>query len=174
MDFEIISKITDIVNLMDKNKDWFIIGLLKEYCNEKEQYILSKISINEFEKRNARIGIERTVNSWIDKEINENKYRNKCNKIIPNCESCKYSTIRTFKHDYFGVSETISYNDWDENSNVCNSCLRRSDILHDKIHKIEEDIKNKYMNVITDDVIELKALMNKIKNKIKDLKHETS
>ena len=140
--------ITDIVTRLDKA--YIEIG------NEKK------------ESKFAHKGLHQIMINFL---VEIPKY-GKCVKILEknNCDFCKYHKEKTTKYycSFKKEFEPITYYEMDEDNEICLSCERRCDI----IQGIMDNIKKNVESLITDDVIKIRTILNKINSKLTNLKKE--
>jgi len=130
----------DSINLFEKQ-----LGL---QCNDKKSL------------KYAEQGMNTILYNFI---INSTKYK-KIRKILNNnkCKNCKYSKIK-----FSGPSEWIPeghYYNVPSDSVVCNSCIDRQEMLID----LQQKLTNVSDELITDEIIAMRATLNNFKTKLKN------
>jgi hypothetical protein len=158
------AEIEFIISKLDQNQDLFLIDLLRQKLKIVPHY---DVNITDREIKMAMKGIEQSVGNTLIKIIDENPIVQKIDKILKgsSCGTCDYSIENT--HTAYG--RVYDFPDSDDSNPVCISCERRCGLLRNQKKQIENQISFD-AKTLDEDFIKTKALLNKISNKIKQVK----
>ena len=160
---EIRSKIVELIDFLDPKNDQILIIALQSKLIDMENDYKSRYNVTDLEISHSLRGLHRTIKCWIEADCRMNPRYVKLEKIENN-RDCKYCENNTEK----GLGD-YGFADWD--NPVCVSCIKWNKVILDEKEKIELVEAKKYDVEIPRDVIELKALINKIKNKLDEIKY---
>jgi hypothetical protein len=177
---KLISNIEFIIPLLDKSKDALLIGLLEEkkklYKNKLIEKHLDNISITEKQKTDAIRGVNNSLSCFLFNTYSDNARFKKVHKkynSIKKCYNCDYS-VRN-RTDIF-------YHEPNMKLHICRSCVKYTYKIQDIYVELNTNINRMVEETIDvfsetnqyNEFIELKAILNKIKRKLKTKKDETS
>lgn len=172
-----IKEIDSVLSLLDDNKDMLLISLL----NEKKS---TKVFINDMEfDSNCIKQSERVCNEILDAAVEETlentPYYQKIKKILSSdCDGCKhaeYSFHDTYLKDpeFYERHNHLERGWWKpKNSNItaCVQCFYRSDKLDNYKSSIETMLRKNIQTCINREIIETKAMIFIIQQKLKEIK----
>ena len=163
--------IDQLVLKLDKSEDMLLIDLLKSKKAYIKDEFCKRHSITEKEKLDTIKGMKQMLKNITKTDFVNPKWYNKIENILNNndCDNCKYSVERILVFE----DEKSKYMGCDENSIVCKNCLNRCGLLENVKYEYEKEreifIEGK---VLTNELIEMKTIINKLKRKVKN--YETS
>jgi hypothetical protein len=161
------AEIDYLISKLDPDSDILLIHLLEQKLRVVEHY---DVNITDKEIERTKVGINRTISSTLDSIHNDNPIVKKINKILDRgdniwCNSCKHSiTETTYYRDI-----PFTRNKQNTDNPVCVSCENRCDVLREYKEKLRDKLDFD-SNQLGDDFIKSKALINKITNKLKQVK----
>jgi hypothetical protein len=174
------TEINNLINKLDISTDILLIELLKQKLVKRYTY---NPTFTDKEIKYAKQGLVMVVNNISKKErFNIVKYK-KATTILDNnrCDGykefsensypkihCKYAIDKEMESSF--NMRSFIYKDNDETNPVCISCKKRCDILEKIIHNYNENSYQFQDTLITKETIEVFAVINKIKNKLKEIK----
>lgn len=169
-------EINKFLSLLDSKEDFLLIEMLKL----KQKLILKKHFFVEFpltdkEKEKAKDKLIKSVCWSLVSELRQIPYYKKLSELIDklDCDFCKFVEYKivTFEigNKRLGFKE-IEVKTPIKESKRCLQCQKRLDLLNDKYNEIDEFIENAKNEIITNDVIILKAMIEKISKKLKTIK----
>ena len=170
---ELTDKINELINLLNPEEDNILIISLQMKKEQIKQEYLSKHEVSSSETSLAMKGVQKTLQSWKNKEYAENIRLSKINTIIDNsrkCTDCNNSITYKYEHSLRGKLMLSDYQAHDKNSIKCKSCQKWKDLLINEQFNEKYKIDSKYNFEIPLEFYETKALITKIQNKLSIIK----
>jgi hypothetical protein len=176
------TEINNLINKLDISTDILLIELLKQKLLKRYTY---NPTFTDKEIKYAKQGLIMVVNNISKKErFNILKYK-KATTILDNnsCDGrteyreshypytpCKYAIIERKKFTTNGIGNLYQFYVNNKSNPICISCQNRCKKLYTIIQDIEEKSYQFQDTLITKETIEVFAVINKIKNKLKEIK----
>jgi hypothetical protein len=164
------NKILELIPLLDKNEDSFLILMLKLKTKKIEEFVASKVSVTHKEKEYAKTLCRSAVRAAIKDYGLKQKLVDAGNMLsrVSNCDNCKHAIEGSL------IMSGKTYTTYSDNpdSQVCKNCERKSALICGKISEVESYLAKQYdyvtRNAITDEVIKMKSIIVKLNQKLKD------
>lgn len=173
------NEINNLINKLDISNDALLIDLLKQKLVKRYTY---NPTFTDKEIKYAKQGLQMVVTNIIKKErFNILQYK-KATSILDNnrCDGYKQFSQNIYPrlHCKYAINKemtnsnmrTFTYKDNDEENPVCVSCKKRCDVLGEIIDTYNEKSYKFQDTLITKETIEIFAAINKIKNKLNQIK----
>ncbi len=165
------NKIQAVIESLDESADTILIDLLKQKLIDNREIHKSKVSVSDKEIKYAKDGCSQMIDYFLRSETEKIERYRKIETIIANsrkCEGCPNSI--TGRWDYG------TYQRDDIENPLCISCVKWHEKLEDAENEYcinNSECKEKLFDN-NDEFFKCKALVNKIKKKLKKIQNETS
>lgn len=161
-------KIQIVIDLLDKVDDEFLIQLLENKINKNIYEYKKRVSVTDREKRQAKYGLALSLAQY---ELEQNKERTLRIQAIINNRDCNKCEL-AIKRKSLYTDNGLIYGYPDDNNDACESCAHRCIVLERLIDRYK--LRYKYERLLDqgdyDEIIELKAIINKVNKKLYKLK----
>jgi len=162
-------KIKELIKELNPLEDFFLIDLLKIKLEEKTQTYLKKYEVSEKEYYHANTGVTKIL--WRVLRENQDSRRLKIDNILErtDCRNCKFSLSKSSHVGYGDRVSLVTYKTRQEESERCDRCENKRDIFYNEselYYNADRYAESKVKE--QEELIKCKALINKLKTKLKD------
>lgn len=166
--------INNLIDKLDKSEDLLLIELLRQKLNKPKT--IQGFDISKRSYSYAKMSITNVLNRRL---MSENEYAKKIERLANkyDCENCKYAIVKKYKEEYCGHQLAEMSNDtylgFNRESKVCISCNDRNAMLWDRFCSQKTTVELAVDNVVTDDIVKLKYVINTLNEKIRILNYKS-
>ena len=163
----LILSLENILLSLNNTDDLLLILAIKDKINILKY---SKFNLNypisQIDKSNALVGLRKTLTKNMYKEIRGLPFYEKIDEILKNnaCDNCKYSIEKQGE----GFKRISTFNTHDDTAR-CRRCRKRCSLLESKMDDVSDFLDFAEEKILTDEVINVKSMINKVLAKLKKI-----
>jgi hypothetical protein len=161
-------EINNLIRKLDKERDVFLIHILKDTLNKTEDAYNKKYNVSEKEISLAERGLSTVLTHYFKGVLEGNEKFKKYSKIcnFSNCEKCNFSITGSYRIRYGDV-----FYQTNDKTPRCIRCQQRTNPYYIRVYEMEGRVDNCINNVLHEnELVKLRSMINKVKTKITNLK----